>query len=229
MTRLVRVLVGGTALALAVSVAMVAWTGRPVGTPTRGTSTLDAVGDFGSVPDFSLVERTGRRVTLADLRGKVWLANFIYTQCTETCPLQSAEVARLQREFGEARDLRFVSITVDPEHDKPAVLREYASRYQADPERWLFLTGSKAAIYALAKDGFKLGVTDAGTTQAESAGWLVGPTPAFASHGSKGLIMHSARFVLVDRKARIRAYHRSDDPDSLTGLRQNLRALLAES
>ncbi len=229
MTRLVRVLTGGTALALAVGAVIVAWTGLPVVTPRPGTSTINAFGDFGPVPDFSLVDRTGRRVGLADLRGKVWLANFIYTQCTETCPLQSGEIARLQQEFAGAKDLRFVSITVDPEHDTPAVLDAYATRYHADPERWLFLTGSKAAIFALAKDGFKLGVTDSDAAQAEPSEWLVGPTPAFASHGSKGLIMHSARFVLVDRKGRIRAYHRSDDPGSLAELRQSLRTLLAES
>ncbi len=229
MIRLVRVLAGGTALALALGVVIVAWVGPPIGSRTRGASTPETVGDYGPVPNFSLMDRSGRRITLADLKGKVWLANFIYTRCTETCPLQSAEIARLQEEFAEARDLRFVSITVDPEHDTPAVLNAYATRYHADPAQWLFLTGSKSAIYALAKDGFKLGVTDAGTTRAETGGRLVGPTPAFASHGSKGLIMHSARFVLVDRKGRIRAYHRSDDPDSLADIGKNLRALLAES
>lgn len=229
MTRLVRVLTGGTALALAVGAAMVAWERLPAGIPTPKASAPEGLGDSGQVPDFSLTDRSGRRITLADLQGKVWLANFIYTRCTETCPLQSAEIARLQQEFAEARDLRFVSITVDPEHDTPAVLAAYATRYHADPAQWLFLTGSKAAIYALAKDGFKLGVTDAGTTRAETRGRLVGPTPAFASHGSKGLIMHSARFVLVDRKGRIRAYHRSDDPGSLVDIGKNLRALLAES
>ncbi len=229
MTRLARVMLGGTALALVVGAVIVAWTGLPVVTPRPGTSTIDAIGDFGPVPDFSLVDLTGRRVGLADLRGKVWLANFIYTRCRETCPLQSAEIARLQQEFAGAQDLRFVSITVDPEHDTPAVLDAYATRYHADPERWLFLTGSKAAIYALAKDGFKLGVSDAGANQAKGANWLVDPTPAFASHGSEGLVMHSARFVLVGRKARIRAYYRSDDPGSLADLRRSLRALLAES
>jgi protein SCO1/2 len=108
------------------------------------------------------------------------------------------------------------------------VLAEYARRHQADPKRWLFLTGSKAAIFALAQDGFKLGVTDTSATRAGRLGRSMAPVPAFASHGSTGLIMHSPRFVLVDRSARIRAYHRSDDPASLARLRENLRALLAE-
>ena len=200
---------------------------QPEPLPAEGT--VETLADYGLVPDFRLTERGGSTVTLADLRGKVWVANFIYTECTETCPLQSLQVQRLQEEFAGARDLRFVSITVDPSHDTPEVLRRYADRYGADPERWLFLTGPKPAIHALAKDGFKLGVSDA-TPAAQSSlpGRLLGPDPAFASHGSGGLILHSSRFVLVDGEARIRAYHRTDDPDSLTRLRENLRALLAE-
>jgi protein SCO1/2 len=196
--------------------------------PRDESGSLETLGAYGTVPDFALVERSGRRVTLADLRGRVWLADFIYTECTETCPLQSFQVSRLATEFAASPDVRFVSITVDPDHDTPAVLAAYALRYQADRERWLFLTGSKQAIYALAKDGFKLGVTDAGNARAGSLLAPVMPSPASASHGSKGLVMHSSRFILVDRKAQIRAYHRSDDPESLARLRENLRALLAE-
>lgn len=219
---------GTAALGLALIGGVLASNWRQPKLPTQGT--LETLADYGPVPDFRLTERAGSTVTLADLRGKVWLANFIYTECTETCPLQSLQVQRLQEEFAGARDLRFVSITVDPSHDTPEVLRRYADRYGgADPERWLFLTGPKPAIHALARDGFKLGVSEA-TPAAQSSlpGRLLGPDPAFASHGSGGLILHSSRFVLVDGEARIRAYHRTDDPDSLARLRENLRALLAE-
>lgn len=78
---------------------------------------LDGLRIFGEVPDFSLVERDKRRISRADLREKVWIANFIYTHCTDTCPLQSAQIARLQEEFKTEPDIRFVSITVDPEQD----------------------------------------------------------------------------------------------------------------
>ncbi|MBI1727251.1 MAG: SCO family protein [Candidatus Rokubacteria bacterium] len=220
---------GATALGLALTGAALASLWRqPQPLPAEGI--LETLADYGLVPDFRLTERGGSTVTLADLRGKVWFANFIYTECTETCPLQSLQVQRLQKEFVGSADLRFVSITVDPGHDTPEVLRRYAERYGADPGRWLFLTGPKPAIYGLAKDGFKLGVSDASpAAQGGVPGWPLGPAPAFASHGSGGLILHSSRFVLVDRQARIRAYHRTDDPDSLARLRENLRALLAGS
>ncbi|MDR7553949.1 MAG: SCO family protein [Armatimonadota bacterium] len=195
--------------------------------PSPGT--LETLGTYGAVPDFALTERSGRRVTRADLLGKVWLATFIYTQCTETCPLQTARVARLQTEFASESDLVFVSITVDPERDTPAALAAYAERYGADPARWWFLTGDKRAIYRLASEGFRLGVVDPDdpTPPRVLRQWL-GPAPALAAHGSKGLVMHSSRFVLVDRQARIRAYHLPDDEASLNRLRRNLRALLRE-
>ncbi|MBI4011744.1 MAG: SCO family protein [Candidatus Rokubacteria bacterium] len=195
--------------------------------PEQSQGVLETLDVYGELPDFRLTERSGRAVTRADLAGKVWVANFIYTRCTDSCPLQTAELARLQGELLSDGRVRLVSITVDPEHDTPAVLRRYAERYRADPGGWLFLTGDRAAIYRLARDGFKLGVLDPD----DAAGGLfrrLGPAPAFATHGSKGLVMHSPRLVLVDGRARVRAYHQPDDPGSRERLRANLRALLAE-
>ncbi len=194
---------------------------------TQGS--LETLAVYGGVPDFSLTERSGRRISRTDLLGKAWIANFIYTQCTETCPLQSAELARLQGEFAAQPDLRLVSITVDPERDTPAALATYAERYGADPTRWLFLTGDKRAIYQLAKEGFRLGVVDPDDqNQARGLLRLFTPDPALATHGSKGLVMHSSRLVLVDRQARIRAYHLSNDEQSLERLRRNVRIVLKE-
>ena len=196
---------------------------------SQSQSALETLGVYGEVPDFALTERSGRRVTRGDLLGKVWVANFIYSQCTETCPGQSLEISYLQAEFATEPDLRLVSMTVEPEHDTPAVLTQYAERYGADPERWLWLTGPRREIYRLAADGFKLSVIDPDDPKrAGDPGRFLGPPPAFATHGSQGLIIHSSRFVLVDRQARIRAYHQPTDPDSRQRLRQNLRRLLEE-
>ncbi len=228
----------GLALALVVTAGGVAaWalvSGPPAlrvwGTRDVGSSAgeLETLGVYGEVPDFRLTERSGRPAGRVDLLGKVWIANFIYTHCTETCPVQTARLARLQPEFAGEGDLRFVSITVDPQHDTVAALRSYAEQYGADPERWLFLTGEKREIYRLAKEGFHLGVVDP-DDPGQAAGrlrWLE-PASAFATHGSKGLIMHSSRFVLVDRQARVRAYHHPDD-ESLARLRRNVTVLLRE-
>ncbi len=148
------------ALAGILGTALWTWQGVQPGKKTLEDRPLEGLKVFGTVPDFSLIQRDGRRVTLADLRGKVWIANFIYTHCTETCPLQSAQMARLQEELKTEPDFRLMSITVDPQQDTPEVLSEYATRFGADRERWLFLTGNKRAIYALAVEGFRLSVAD---------------------------------------------------------------------
>jgi cytochrome oxidase Cu insertion factor (SCO1/SenC/PrrC family) len=135
-----------------------AWRGLPLSLPAQQGGSLEGLQDLGALPDFSLTERSSRRITLTDLRGKVWIADFIYTHCTDTCPLQNAEMARLQAEFSVEPGLRLVSITVDPAEDTPAVLSEYAARFGADRLRWLFLTGKKEALYALARDGFHLSI-----------------------------------------------------------------------
>jgi protein SCO1/2 len=204
------------------------WAGRQAVIESTVTA-LEQLGDYGKVPAFTLTERLGRRVTRDDLRGLVWIADFIYTGCTETCPTQSLQFARLQQEFAGVSDLRLVSITVDPAHDTAAVLRGYAERYAAG-DRWWFLTGDKREIYCLAKVGFHLGVVDPASPGEPACGQALrlGPALAWASHGSSGLIMHSARFVVVDRRGHIRAFHLATDPQSIGLLATNLRTVLRE-
>lgn len=197
----------------------------------RAEVSLEHLGDYGRVPPFSLTERSGRRVGLDDLVGHVSVIDFIYTECTESCPTQSLQFAQIEKEFASARDLRLVSITVDPHHDTREVLARYAARYGAD-DRWWFLTGDQHDIYCLARDGFHLAVVDSSAPQPPTCGsafrFRLGPAAAWASHGSKGLIMHSARLVLIDRKADVRAYHLATDADAIEKLKTNLRRVLAE-
>jgi len=150
-------------------------------------NTLQGLQVFATLPDFSLIERDNRRVMRADLLRTVWVANFIYTHCTDTCPLQSARMAALQRDFPEQQDLRFLSITVDPGRDTPAVLTQYAARYDADRTRWWFLTGEKPAIYALIQEGFRLSVEDPTDSAA----------PAVASPAQRGSLRELPRSFAV--------------------------------
>jgi protein SCO1/2 len=115
---------------------------------------------YGVVPDFALVDQSGLPVGKSDLAGKVWIAGFLFTNCPDECPLLTAEMARLQSDLANIADLRLVSISVDPDRDTPAVLSQYAARFNANPGRWLFLTGDKRAIYRLVRDGFRLGIVD---------------------------------------------------------------------
>ncbi len=115
---------------------------------------------YGTVPDFALTDQSGRPVQRGNLDGKVWIASFIFTNCPDECPLMTSDLARLQSDMAHMADFRLVSISVDPERDTPVVLSQYAERFNANPERWFFLTGDKQAIYRLAKEGFRLGIVD---------------------------------------------------------------------
>jgi len=200
------------------------WQGPAIRSWLSGKRPGEALDVFGTVPDFSLIERSGRKMGRSDLAGRVWITNFIYTHCPDTCPLQTAQMAKLQADFAEEKALRLVSITVDPERDTVLVLSQYAKRYGADPERWLFLTGEKSTIYRLALEGFRLSVVD----PAEGVkSWFFGPITVLAHHGETGKqFIHSSRFVLVDRQARIRGYYQSAEEDALQRLRRDVRVLL---
>jgi protein SCO1 len=103
---------------------------------------------IGPAPLFALTSQDGARVTLADFRGKAVAVTFIFTSCTDTCPLLTHKMALVQDELGSdfGRKIAFISITVDPERDTPEVLKEYAEAFEANLAGWAFLTGSPAAI-----------------------------------------------------------------------------------
>jgi protein SCO1/2 len=107
---------------------------------------------IGPAPEFSLTDQDGRRVALKELRGKVLAVTFIFASCTDTCPLLTAKLAAVQDRLGAAfgPDVRFVSITVDPERDTPEVLKRYAQAHRANPAGWSFLTGTPAEIRRIA-------------------------------------------------------------------------------
>lgn len=169
----------------------------------------DGLKQYGVVPDFKLTERSGSDVNLARLRGKVWIADFIYTTCTDTCPLQTAAMAKLQKEFAAQSGVQFVSVSVDPGRDTPQVLSAYADKHEADRQRWYFLTGPRDQVIKLIRDGFHLSVA------------------ALPDSGEVGgMIPHSPRFVLIDGQAQIRGYYDSRAVESLAKLRNDIETLL---
>lgn len=116
-------------------------------------ATHEAGGDkllpvIGPAPPFTLTSQDGKSVALADLRGKVLAVTFIYTGCPDICPLVTQKMVDVQNALGAAfgAKIAFVSITLDPEHDTPAVLKDYAQSWGAKPNGWMFLTGSPAAV-----------------------------------------------------------------------------------
>jgi protoheme IX farnesyltransferase len=175
-----------------------------------GCSQAQPLPVLAEVPDFELTEASGKTIQRADLEGKVWLAAFIFTRCSGTCPVMSGNMSDLQSKLPAEGNLRFVSFTVDPDWDRPAVLEEYARRYQADRSRWLFVTGQKPQVRQLARLGFRLTAEDATTDDTEP-------------------ILHSSYFVLVDRQARIRGYYDGTDEVAVARLVRDARSLLKDA
>ncbi len=190
------------ALLIIVGVTRLQASRAPAAESGTGTGTPEI---YGEIPDFAFTERSGRPVARADLRGKVVLADFIFTSCAGPCPRMTARMAEVARKFKDEQDLRLLSFTLDPERDTPERLSKYADGAGASKDAWLFATGPRADIVKLARDGFKLG--------AESA--------------DGGEIIHSERFVLVDRAGRIRGYYPGAEDGDATALPPRLVADLA--
>lgn len=182
---------------------------RPVA-PSAGQAS-DLPPTFLTLPDFTLMERSGKSVSRADLLGSVWVAGFIFTRCHETCPMVTGVMARLRSELPS--NVRMVTITVDPRYDRPAVLRDYAAAVKADPERWWFLTGDLAAVNNLLTKGFL--------------------SPAVENppgHDQEGeLYTHTTRLAVVDKKGNVLGFFDSRDPAAVDQLARKVKSLLKES
>ena len=122
-------------------------------TPSQGAQSGEILSKIGPAPAFTLTTQDGKRLSLKELGGKVVAITFIYTGCVDTCPLLTAKMAGLQANFGSnfGSKVFFISITVDPERDTPAILKRYAEAHRANTAGWAFLTGSTAQIQQVAK------------------------------------------------------------------------------
>ena len=165
------------------------------------------VSSYGTVPSFQFINQNGQPFGSAQLTGKIWIGDFVYTTCPGPCPMISSRMSELQKPL-EKTDVHLISFSVDPEKDTPDVLRSYAERLQAEPGRWDFLTGPKSAIYSLSHDGFKLAISD--------------------GSDAEGIPVHSTRIVLVDRHGAIRGYYNATEPDAITKLLADTNHLLRE-
>ena len=158
---------------------------------------------IGKIPAFSFIDSHGDEINRRNLDGKVWVADFIFTTCTMACPVMTGNMNIIHKEFRNNNNVRIVSISVYPEYDTPEVLSEFASRYNANTDRWHFLTGPEEDVKKLIKNGFKMG-------------------------DYEDIIFHSERFALVDKKGQIRGYYSGMQTDDMKNLKKDINILLAE-
>lgn len=168
-----------------------------------------------TVPDFVLVNRDGRTVTRDAFLGRPWIADFIFTRCVAVCPRMTWQLGRLKDSL--PGEVRVASISVDPEHDTPEVLSEYAARHRAGDD-WYFLTGEVGVVDALTREAFLLPLDRSPGRDRPPPEIRVGPDE----------IIHGNHFVLVDGEARIRGYYDAFDGQAIERLLRDVRTILAE-
>ena len=160
------------------------------------------------VPNFKLTDQTGTPFGSENLKGKIWVANFIFTRCKGPCPLISTRMADLHTKLKKTKGgVNLVSFTVDPEHDTPPVLSKYGELLGADASNWKFLTGNSDDINAIVVNG------------------LLQPL----SNEPDGTPAHSQRFVIVDGGGWIRGFRDGEDPEVLQKLMVDIGELLREN
>ena len=173
-----------------------------------GVATLACSSDdlptYYEIPSFSLTDQMGRTVTRDDIEGRVVLANFVFTNCTEFCPTLTPRMAQVQQRLREddflGSEVILLSFTVDPEYDSPDVLHAYANTHDADHDAWRFLTGTPEEMQRIVTDGFKLAYTEAPKSMEHLH-------PDGSVHIHEYNVVHTNRLALGDREGRVRAYY----------------------
>jgi protein SCO1/2 len=144
---------------------------------------------LGQIADFTLINQNGQVATLADLSNHVWVADIVFTRCAGPCPRMTAQMKSLQDLLPQNSNTKLVTLTTDPDFDTPTVMKRYGERFNADFNRWTFLTGTKKEIAALAGGGLKLSAV---------------PVKPEEQKDSADLFIHTTIFVVVDKHAQLR-------------------------
>jgi protein SCO1 len=165
------------------------------------------------VADFTLTNQDGKITTLADFTNHVWVANIIFTSCAGPCPRLTLQMKSLSDNLPKNSRAKLVTLTTDPEHDTPEVLKKYAQRGDADFSRWSFLTGDKKEIIALGSGSLKLPAQ---------------PVPLADQKNAADLFIHGTLFVVVDKHAQMRGYFETDGADWTNGVLPKILATVSE-
>ncbi len=159
--------------------------------------------DYGAVPPFILTDSHGTAFGSDQLKEKVWIADFIYTNCPGPCPRMTSQMHKLSEKLKDDSGIRLVSLSVDPQRDTPAVLNAYAHRFGGPTPQWTFLTGPLATIDLLAVKTFHIGTV-------------------------LNRLNHSTRFLLIDKNEHLRGYYSTFDPGGLQKLQSDAEFLQSQ-
>lgn len=173
---------------------------------------IERVGFGHKIRQFELTDQSNKAFGSKDLKGKVYVAEYFFTTCGTICPIMNSQMQRVQEKFAGNKNFNIVSITVDPEHDTPQVLMDYAKNHGANNNQWHFLTGEKAKLYSLARRSF----------------FLLKPAEA-RNQGDVGSdFIHTNYFVLIDKNSQIRGYYDGTEEHAVDEMMGDIALLLED-
>ncbi|OIQ37599.1 MAG: hypothetical protein BM555_00635 [Crocinitomix sp. MedPE-SWsnd] len=166
-----------------------------------------------TIGDFSFLNQLGDTITKESVTGKIFVTDFFFTSCGGICPKMTTQLQRVQREFSDDPNFLILSHTVNPSRDTVATMFKYAERFEANAEKWWFLTGEKKELYLMARKSYLIVPDEA--------------DPNF-EHGGESDFLHTENFALIDPEGRIRGFYNGTDPNEIDELFRDVYDLKRE-
>ena len=163
---------------------------------------------YHTVPPFFFINQLNKKITEADIKGKVYVTDFFFTTCKSICPIMSTSLERVHKQFKNRNDFMILSHTVDPETDSVAQLLEYAKLHGADNDKWFFVTGEKKHLYETARKGYLLNAEE--------------------GDGGAEDFIHTQNFALIDKERHIRGFYDGTDSLEINRLMIDIKCLFDE-
>ena len=176
---------------------------EPITKTVNGKTLTDTL--YHTVSNFSFIGHDSSLVTQELFKNKIYIADFFFTTCKSICPKMSNNLMRVQNEFRDDNNILILSHTVDPEHDTPSVLDEYAKKHNVIKGKWFFVTGDKKQLYDMARNSYFITAMD--------------------GDGGPDDFIHSEQMALIDKEGRIRGFYDGTDYNEITRLIEEVKVL----
>ena len=160
------------------------------------------------IPNFKFINQDSVEVTELDYAGKIYVADFFFTSCPTICPKMKTQMLRIYQRYLTNSNIKFLSHSIDPDYDRPAVLKSYANRLEVDAKKWNFVTGPKEAIYQIAQKSYMVSAQE---DKQEVGGFV-----------------HSGAFILVDAQRHVRGIYDGTKEAEVNKLIEDIEILLHE-
>jgi len=163
---------------------------------------------YHTIPAFEFLNQDSVWISQKNLDNKIYVADFFFTSCPTICPKMKTQMIRLYERYQNNQEVALVSYTIDPEYDRPNVLKKYANRLHIQAPKWNLLTGDKKAIYTLGEKSYMVAAQE--------------------DKDEVGGFVHSGAFTLIDKKKHVRGIYDGTRPNEVDRLIEDMEILLKE-